>query len=928
MSHDDFRELPNRRSDREEDSDIKTDDGMEQSKYRYTASSTNSNHNSMTRISTAATSVTSQTSLSSSSPTASTMATNKPRRPLYEQALDQHLQDQQSIAMGRLERLASIRRGDSHSPTRSYDPINGVGRHKLGPASPISPTFRNGWSPKAPFPLSPVEDTSGSVLAPSKPPDFDKFDFGIPSRSPITPPMTSKEIEFPNSDQKWERHPSPASLNIPDVLDSQSSRMMRDELSAKSSDSQDMRSTPLSSCTSSSRSSMDQSLVIRHIGEELDHAARDIHNTSSGSKHRNPLSISVTHDISEPGSPVLAPSPVSPISDEPPSKHFPETYKPHSQPPSPRFPPTTNDSSTLLPGQGLSLLVRQHLRSDSGSSSIYAGSTYTRLSRVSRHGVAASIIKPNAEPRQSGSSAGNIWQYDEFEGENLQDVPDSPSSVYPPGSIASPKFPPPLPQKAVIEHDDPNTSFRVENDDKKADDLWDRTVGGPSDRDDDDRDWEEKLAFRRQLIQQNLRNQGRITEMPSSETMKDSIGKSAPANAQPTGMLKSKSSTGFIGNEDEDPRLQHPATRVPPFNQSQPRPRPALTTNQTSSTEDCFGPDAASLAGQPKHSPSFSGRPDTNPSQDQLSGNSISGDKPKGQPMGWRDPWDGATGSPSQPTPPGPSRSRRGRPQPQPLQDGYKDDLSRAMGTGQSTIIEMPAQRMRGKSSPAERLENVKSTFEEEDHRRSTFRRPRGNSAASNYASTLTQLSTTGPLSRAASVASANGVSTSATPGSGASPSPLNRTPSEVIQQIHDANSVLVPAKKRVINKSQIGEPKLITKTSSIPTINLPARKPSDTVHSIGNLESARGRKRTNTIFGGLGKAKPTDDIPEAPNETDHDMEKLKKGHVKLRKSTSDGGALGSRARMDDMARMREQMPSQSLTHGNSVPPQLAGNMI
>ncbi|TGZ82255.1 hypothetical protein EX30DRAFT_220264 [Ascodesmis nigricans] len=91
----------------------------EYNKNRFTSSSTNSMPNTnTTRFSTAATSISSQhghTAAPTSVPQSPTAS--KPRRPLYEQALDQQLQEQKMTAMGRLERLASMRRAGATSPT-------------------------------------------------------------------------------------------------------------------------------------------------------------------------------------------------------------------------------------------------------------------------------------------------------------------------------------------------------------------------------------------------------------------------------------------------------------------------------------------------------------------------------------------------------------------------------------------------------------------------------------------------------------------------------------------------------------------------------------------------------------------------------------------------------------------------------------------
>jgi len=1124
--------------DGEEDGDNKGDDLPEHDKNRYTSSSTNSTPTTMTRTSTAATSINSQPGHSApvpstvSLPQSPTVAPAKTRRPLYEQALDQQLQDQQSSAMGRLERLASLRRIGSVSPTRSDSPVLGCrGSPQLAfHTSPTtSPTSRPAmpWSTnKKAMPPPPAVEAESPPLDATKPPrpaGFDKFDFGIDLQRVPSPPDTLKTTGFPtqgpfspgmlNRDRYERRSPERERVTSP-VLDRRSSVSLGAVGSPRHSENHEARPTAFlaSSATSSERSSMEQDLVIiQHIGDELDDAARDISSSDSSSPPTSAMKSKFPDpapaaDEPRPESPAYAASQVSSLDDEP-SKQFLEALRPlrnpEVSPPSPKFtvdaapPGTDDDSPTLPPGQGLSLLVRQHLRSDSGSSSMYAASTY-RLSRVSRHGVTESTTKPTVEPRVSTSSAGdNVWQYDEFAHHN-DDEPPSPSNMYSqpvPQQFVSPSPPeestyrltgrsnttrgrqleddegqsqmerkygrqsedhegrsPPSEEVSYRptgrsntirgrqseddfrrsemgrgygrQSEDDQRRFDLERkygrqlednerraekerkyrrqseDDRRRYDLErkfgrrveepergdDRrtesterrgrrraesraeTERGPSragterslsragEGDNQDRDWVEQLAFRRQLVQQNLRNQEKIQSHHEAEGFRDSPVRNG-------GTLRSKGSNGFLRDAGRPPVIMGPngpmladggrgrgwhdgrvdgerhgmrgPHGIPPgpqFPNRQPRPtqrqRPPLVTNNTFGN----GPDPMLPDGRLRKSPSGA-RLRPGPPHDMINGGSISaGNTPRGQPMGWQESWEPVPNSRSQPTTPIP----RGPPTRPPYQqpgDGYRDDLSRAMMTGQSSVAEpAPRQqspRKRTGSSPDDLMENVKSTFEEEEHRPLSFRRPRGNSLIGGRKGPtenppLPQINTSvllGPSNNPAPGTRSAGPGPAPSPAArsaGASsgsavPSPAAKSPQAILQQIESANSVLaVPARKKAIDKYQIGQPTLLSMTSTFDTIDLPGAGSGPLTTPPSTASSSKSRKRTNTLFGAFGRGNSDDQVPDMPrSDIDFDDSKSSKsvGRNKLRKSISDGGSLSSRARVNERVVMREHMP-------------------
>ncbi|KAI5848010.1 hypothetical protein BZA05DRAFT_117715 [Tricharina praecox] len=1063
----------------DDDSERKSNDLMDPDRNRYTTSSTNSTPNTAARLSTAATSINSQPGASVSvvpSPVSPTsMATNKPRRPLYEQALDQHLQDQQSTAMGRLERLASLRRMGSGSPPRSSSPGPGSPHRSISPSSPTShsmmPWATQRTSPDTPL-SPPAEEEMRSERGTSpRPPVFDTFDFGLHLQKPISPPMSSKGNEFPaqapfssgrpsgegrGQQRSPERVASPVSdrsLSLGAVGARRSPSLVRRSPSPpppRSSDELEVRSYLGSSNSNSERSSLDNNdLAPRRSGDS--HSVRRLDINGGGSMRRRSPSVRVsTHDgheseVSSVGSRISRASRVSSMSTDEPAKAFLEALKPSRNPSisasSPRFNSNTHsaeDDSPTLPsgqGQGLSLLVRQHLRSGSDASSMYAASTYTRMSRVSRYGVAASTTTSKYEDAAAAAAA-------EVSSEGSE--PSSPSSashVY--GRKKSPATPPEIPSKApgrsgsslgnrTEDEDMRNGSWergRMTTDSRPGSEWGDSRPGtrAPSRAgterslsraggDPDDQDWEQQLAFRRQIVQQNLRNQEKINsqhEMPYDHPKE--LMSRGNTTASSFGGIKVKGSNIIRTDNGRSPvvpraesrergrhdgrtmdarsirgpmsppghpahgRSGHPAhsghpgpgphgfpgSHGPPGHPSaSPRPqqrqRPPLATNHT------FGPGGNGSRSADPLSPASSRSRHTSPRnspprvRQQLSHEQMNGNR--GQPMGWQDSFDQppmqTRSTPSTPVP------RQGPMPPlpplvggkifRPAADGFRDDLSRAMMTGQSNITEVPRQRMRNGSSPEEPMENVRSTFEDEDHRPSPLRRPRGNSLIQGVqglrsrnidreSTQLPPLNTAGLLPpNAIGTPNSLGSRSPATPGPSPTPSPaVAKSPAAIMQQIANANSSLAPARKRVVNKFEIGEPTLLSKTSHIPTINLPNR-PADglsiphllasSAQSIkSSAQSTKSRKRNNTIFGVFGRNNTTEDIPSLPQvvmpttatPTGGDGfpdRSNRASYNTLRKSTSDGGALASRARMDEVNAMRHHMPK--------IQKPMAGGMI
>ena len=1042
-------------------------------KNRFTSSSTNSTPTTTTRFSTAATSVASNTN-SVSLPTAASvsplptvgsgsMASSKPRRPLYEQALDQQLQDHQNSAAGRLERLASIRKlGTTSPPMANY--ANG---HNFQPAqqytSPTSPTsIHNGnqWPRKRPdSPLSPPEEVAHeeeeektAELDPSKQgpdlstPNIGTFNFGLEpvSQTPLSPPVSANAVEFPArgpfrpgnlAGEQTERgvpdrvvSPPPEEERIP-LGGLGGRRLSRDEDRAKAQ-------TFLSLRSNSSESS---------YGDESD--------DDSKGRGRNvaPLQLTKQPTVSMGQSPESV-SPVSPISpasnserasDKSVSPNLLPLRNPAISPTSPRFSDINftadDDSPTLPPAQGLGVLVRQHLRSDSGHSSMYAGSTYNRMSRNSRYGASngkqASVYGASkgssgsgtARPSgASGSSGGNLWEFDDWDGVDYADDengPPSPSTISDSQGITAPS----IPQKAPGRTPDLKSSGdkREEGDWNKERELamsraGERERNRSEEEDEQDKDWEQQLAFRRQIIQQNLRNQEKVNSQHDMPFPPPDLREGPPrSNGPGFNILKSKSSNGFLAKGDaargprapgmeppinglpmrpggrggmmyDEERMlrdtvrgphnmpppphhhhhpHHPMMHQPPHHlPPHPRQFQGQQTLATGQPYNRYPPGERSPIGlpHPLHSPMHAPRMRPRPSQEQMNSAQST---PRGVPMGWRDenwglPRSAPGTQPATPTTPRDVRMPRKQPS-MPGMNGRRDDMRQPPNQGQQF---RGREDMRGYDREPRRPpggppphhppqprpqydapsrpghESVETSPPPPSH---DFRRPRNGSNAS-PAPTMRQRRGTldstplPPLNTSMATAAAlvppkqSQPSSAATPysavSSDRSPAIIQRTPttagsggpppppavvSSAMTSIQNSNAGFAPAKKRAVDKSQIGEPKLLSATSNIPTRALPPQDPTPPLSDPSRSAKPRSRRMTTTqnIFGGFGKNKSSEEVPSIPSSnhksddeierssfTDDPPPKKSKGG-KLRKSTSDGGALASRSRQQAMAR-------------------------
>lgn len=564
---------------------------------RNTSSSTNSTP--LTRSSTAATSVNSQhpSSPHIGSPP-NTMVTGKPRRqPLYEQALDQKLQEQQT----KMEMLTNQLRIGTMSPTQ-LNKNSPIDTQRAGAISPT--TERHNFYDNSHNKPTPIATPVGG---------FSTFNFGLDTKPGDNTGSSEKVGGY--DDERYHlmqqhkllvrekspvrapgspiQHTSPVQEDIEEdfsLKTSSISSMETDEhegldwgkLYMDSTDDheadphnaeqshQEFLSTP-SSGESSEYEYDDNDDGFEHardsetgigLGLQRAQVQKEIAPlrspkgisppSTSGSEHQSTASI-IDH-----GKPGVG---VHKLEGQP--SHFTNDQRPLS-PISPRLTAKDQDSPTLPPVQGLSVLVRKHLRSNSGRSSIYDDSTRSQMPPhdFSDH-TSPVAFKPGANglgkvsgssnravpSGASGSSGGNLWEFDDWDCgyyEENHGTSDSPTSATHP---------------ALRRHSGVNmkntgikeevTEGSIGRNNLPDEDNWLRAKDQISDQsethssdDDESRDWEDELAHRKALVQQNLREHASRSSSPVPE-LRDAHP-SSPSNLE---FLKRKISNSRLNQE-------------------------------------------------------------------------------------------------------------------------------------------------------------------------------------------------------------------------------------------------------------------------------------------------------------------------------------------------------------------------------------------
>ena len=645
------------------------------------------------------------------------------------------------------------------------------------------------------------------------------------------------------------------------------------------------------------------------------------------------------------------------------------------------------DSPTLGPTTGLSGMVRQHLRTDSNTSSVYGGVPSAEL--TSRFPV--DPTKPM--PHNDYTTKNNPWETDDWDqgyyGENKFSLDESLSETK--GDEA---IPPPLSIRSA------NVEIAGQENGKPS---WERemeahhTRDGSSETQKERQDFKNELATRRRRVQENLKSfveteSRSASPMPGAEWSRETNPVLAKSGA--LGLLKTKTSRGSlvgkpkdvgqskamkmlgIGNttisssspspgkqnfdenawkqeEEEMLRGVVKGPTIPPqtkaFRQARRdaqrnRERQVAMRHQQRMAAEANGHEwpNSPVENQVTHpAPSYERVPPNirtrqrTPSRERhpppvthshrngssqeskgSMGTHTSGSRPPSRTSRDRSSSDAS----------GRSKSRNGR---------YRDDLAKAMAEGTASSsqgvydeLEVPPVRLMPKSPGTPGVAFEPSPIPSPMIGSNARARSRSNSKstpAGHFDSQSMQTLQTG-----------NGMDIGMSPRpSPITPFSVNSTPS-LVQASPAGSSASTPTtqgfqtrgriptnRKRSINKSDISEPRFISSTSRITTVNLPpgASLQNGLEMSAPPIPPVNPRRRqTRAMFGALmGRKDEYEEmhsLPAATQSTEEmstfsadEGESKSKPRAKLRKSSSEGGNLNARARYAAVATPSPAVP-------------------
>ena len=1034
---------------------------------RETSSTTSSAGPSNTRISTAATSVTSQrtpslsgahTPVTPNLPNSGTptleRSTTKIRR-LYETGLDQHLHEQQFSAMSRIDTLTRQRTLGAQTPPLGISPTAGPlmserwDRHQLaGKAS--MPNLRAASPPPS------GAGTFDFAVRQNNAPESKHYGMSSP---PLSPPMSehddpislalqpndrgkatalgafSKPVQ-PYDENKYSqrqlqmqqgRETPPLRKNSPPRAFPSRQQMNRARA--------DSNATFASGSSRSNSSAQRQFLPQERIPEILrtENFATETESMGAGTFLSDGSSQGSLNDMmQEPSKTKTIPRPLDlyakyrqdqPMNlERPPESEHPANRKQTNaedlngatesltqlsttnlQPNSAPQPPA--DSPTLGPTIGLSG-IREHLRTDSNSSSIYGG--------VPSASMASRFPYDSTEPlpQNEYTTKNNPWGSDDWDNDYYKDTNfghDGPADMTRKNEV----LPTPLSARS------PNIDAIGQSPRKPS---WERemesrhTRDGSSATQKERQDFQNELASRRRRVQENLKSfveteSKSESPMPGSEWSKEhTLIKNNPLE-----LLKTKSSKGSLIGRNKEPGqtkamkmlgigqatmtsssspnkqsfeesswqqeeeemlrgvTKPPVTSSPPqtraFRQARrdaQRDREKQIALRHQQNQQRMAAEASELEWS---NPRMDNQPRQRaPSGDRVPPNIRTGPRTQSQSRerrqhpppvthsfntgSGRDSKDSTGTSRSESRPPsrssrdrsgsdtsgGRSKSRNGR---------YRDDLAKAMAEGTSSSsqgynddLEVPSARFAPKSPGIPGMGFAQSPIPSPMLGSNSRARSNSNLVAAGYFDgqkspmmlhTGGEASETGfaprPSPTAPFVVNATPALVQAAPvGSGAN------TPTAQGFQ----NQGGVPThRKRSINKSDISEPRFISSTSRVTTVNLP---PGSSLQNGADVYAPPippvnpRRRQTRAIFGNLmGKKDEYDEIHSMPSATQSTEEmsmfsadegdmKSRARH-KLRKSSSEGGNLNARARQAAQAAPSPAVPA--FPAGAGSPPRL-----
>ncbi|RDL41866.1 uncharacterized protein BP5553_01845 [Venustampulla echinocandica] len=523
-------------------------------------------------------------------------ATTKSRR-LYETGLDQHLHEQQSFATNRMDiltrqRALGARSPPLNSPTGAYSPNERWDRNPLAgkasmpnlrSASPAPNAALNGFdfsnqtndypdskaygisSP----PLSPpMTDSDDAVALSVRPNDKGKATalgaFNKPAQAYDENKYSQRQIQMQQGrETPPPRKPSPARPFIP-------RQQPVGRIRADSSATFSSNSTARSRSNSSAQQHFPLTDRLSESGSKTPLTVPEDREIPTGTFLSSPEDSTLSSPVEQAGKlgPTSNPLDLSKMHFQdhnvnlqrppPEAQHPANRLRPMGEnirsgvnsvdstpPPIPRSVPqdsekplskTPADSPTLgptVPMAGLSGMVRQHLRSDSNSSSIYGGPSEPLTSRFPPDHL-------DSAPQEYYDSTSNPWDNDNW------DRGDYASSQFTFNSAEETKdleaVPPPLSVRS------PNIDIGEES--RKA--PWEKGLEahhsreGSTETQKERQDFQNDLAERRRRVQENLKSFVETESRSASRSASPSQADPAPSRSNPLGLLKSKSSRGSL----------------------------------------------------------------------------------------------------------------------------------------------------------------------------------------------------------------------------------------------------------------------------------------------------------------------------------------------------------------------------------------------
>ena len=544
---------------------------------RETSSTTSSNGPSISRSSTAATSVTSQRppSLNGSRTPNSAgpmpnggveRSTTKTRR-LYENGLDQHLHDQQSSAMSRIDTLTRQRTlgGQTpppslHSPASASSMSDRWDRPQIGAKASmpnlrtVSPTYGPGngkfdfrlktenlQETRSPFglaspPLSPqVSDNGDQSVIQTLPKDRGKATamgaFNRPVQAYDENKYTQRQLqlqrgrETSRKNPPGSRQPSQARTRAESNATFASGRSRSNSSAQRQYQPQDwMAQSPIPSSSVAAELPPTMGTFL-NMDNSDDRRTRD-RSRSRGRSPIDPARMAEALNVEKP-----------PESDHPAVRlQLSRSETDLGLNPS-RSSTGPSDSPTLGPTGGLSNIVRAHLRTDSNSSSIYGAASAGFVS----HFPADTM---ESIPQFDYSLKGNPWDVHDWD----RDVVDSEDKLH----LVVPTMPPRVSEESTTPLS-ASSSYNHSAEQESRKSSWEKQLDahqhseGREETHREQNDFHHELASRRRRVQENLKSFVE-TESRSASPLPgvDASNDAQQAKSKPLGMLKAKTSRSSL----------------------------------------------------------------------------------------------------------------------------------------------------------------------------------------------------------------------------------------------------------------------------------------------------------------------------------------------------------------------------------------------